>query len=363
MNRGGAESLIMNIYRNIDRSKVQFDFIVHQQKKGDFDEEILELGGKIYRISSLGQIGPFSYINELVNIMKLHEYIAVHSHTDYQSGFPALAAKIAGIKRRICHSHSNNWIKKDGIKDRVTLIILQSIIKYSATCYCSCSEEAARFLFGNNGLKGTTILKNGIDVRKFTDLDQGCRDSLLVELNLPQNAKIIGHVGTFSISKNQIVILEVLSKLLRVDPNIFAVLVGDGPMKEEVERKAGELGIAENLKFLGKRADIPRLMKSFDVFLFPSIYEGFGIVTIEAQCAGIPCVLSSSVPKSVDMGLGLVSYINLNDDLDVWCSEIIKSFQIKRPDSSKIVKQVSQNGYEIKNNINEWLNLYGVVSG
>src|SRR5665647_859079 len=131
MNRGGAETLLMNVYRNIDRCKIQFDFVSHRMEKCDYDDEITSLGGRIFRIPSLGQTGPLTYIIKLKKIMTQTNYIAVHSHTDYQSGFAAIAAKMAGIKKRICHSHSNNWARGDGLKARITLKAMQSLIRYT----------------------------------------------------------------------------------------------------------------------------------------------------------------------------------------------------------------------------------------
>ena len=159
MGRGGAETLIMNIYRNIDRRKVQFDFITHSQGNGDYDDEIKTMGGKIHCIPSLGNIGPFNYLKRLVALMSANDYIAIHAHTDYQSGFPALAAKICGIKNRICHSHSNNWLKNKGIKEWLILKNLQVMIRFSATKFCSCSEEAAEFIFGKSNNKQSAYLE------------------------------------------------------------------------------------------------------------------------------------------------------------------------------------------------------------
>lgn len=362
MDRGGAETLIMNVYRNVDRSKIQFDFIVHGTEKGDYDDEILEMGGKIYKISSLGQLGPVLYIRELVKVMHLYPYQAIHSHTDYQSGFPAVAAKLTGIQQRICHSHSTNWQKGERLKERIILKMLQKIINFSATRYCSCSEEAAEFLFGKHMLEKekVKILKNGIDVSAFTNIDRNCRKSLIQELQLPEEVIIIGHVGTFSESKNQIFILKVLEKLLEKDPRFVLLLVGDGPLKQRIMDEAKRLGILDSIRFLGIRSDIPIIMKAFDLFLFPSIFEGFGIVALEAQSAGTPCVLSDAIPKNVDMGLGLISFLNLEQSIEVWCEAINKGLLIKRPENNMIINKVVSKGYDIQNNIQDWLSLYDI---
>jgi glycosyltransferase EpsF len=364
MDRGGAETLIMNIYKNLDRKKVQFDFITHNTKKGDYDEEILSLGGRIFNTLSLGTLGPVKYMKELVRIMTLNHYEAVHSHTDYQSGFPALAAKISGIKRRICHSHSTNWPKGTQMKEKVTLKLLKSIIKFSATSYCSCSMEAAQFLFGKNMVDNhkVKILKNGIDLKDYEYVDQNSRYRVQKELSLPEDTKIIGHVGRFSESKNQIFILRILKEILAEDERFVALFIGDGPLKREIEQEAERLGILHHVKFLGVRTDIPRLMKSFDVFLFPSIFEGFGIVTLEAQCAGTPCVVADTVPKTTDLGLNLLSYVSLNDGLNIWVKKTKQACFLERPDSTKINEQFKTYGYDIRGSINDWLRLYGIPS-
>ena len=180
------------------------------------------------------------------------------------------------------------------------------------------------------------------------------------ELQLSEDVITIGHVGKFSPSKNQMFILQILERLVREDNRFTALLVGDGPLKKQIETEAEKLGILKNIRFLGVREDIPRLMRAFDVFLFPSLFEGFGIVTVEAQSVGTPCVLSDTVPKSTDMGLGLVKYINLDENLEVWCEEIKKALLIERPRSSRIIAQISKKGYNIQHNVSDWLHLYGV---
>lgn len=361
LDRGGAETLLMNVYRNLDRSFFQFDFVSHTTEKCDYDDEIIKLGGRIYKIPSLGQIGTISYITELKKIMSSHSYVAVHSHTDYQSGFPALAAKLCGIKNRICHAHSNHWAKGSSFKERSILKILQIMIKLFATEFCACSNDAARFLFGKRKAnKGQfNLLKNGIELTQFIDSASDSKDSVLQELDLTRNVKIIGHVGRFSHSKNQIFILKVLKKLLEEDSSFVALFIGEGPLKNEIKKEAEGLGILDHIRFLGVRIDISRLMSAFDVFLFPSLFEGFGIVTIEAQSSGTPCVISNTVPKSTDMGLGLISFVDLDASLDVWCREIKEAILIERPNKESIMSNVSKRGYNIQNNVNSWLELYG----
>ena len=362
MNRGGTETLLMNVYRNIDRSQVQFDFVSHRSDRCDYDDEIESLGGKVYRIASLGQSGPLIYIHEIKKILKATTYIAVHSHTDFQSGFPALSAKLSGINKRICHSHCTQWGLKSGLKGKLLLTCLQTLIRFSATDYCACSKDAGEFLFGRkNVAKGLIhLLNNGIDPGQYSN--EPSVDSLPVrdELKLDPETILIGHVGNFSEIKNQSFLLSILKKSIEEGLNYIVVFVGEGPLRTEIETKAKEMGLSNRTKFLGVRQDIPRLMKAFDAFLFPSLNEGFGLVTIEAQCAGTPCVVSDSIPRSTDMNLNLIRYLNLNDDLLKWIGEINRMIEEEKPDEKTIFEQFKRNGFSIHENINEWLTLYGV---
>jgi glycosyltransferase EpsF len=362
MNRGGAETLLMNVYRNIDRDKIQFDFVTHRIEACDYDDEITLLGGRIFRIPSLGQTGPLSYINELKKIMTQTNYTAVHSHTDYQSGFAALAAKLAGIKKRICHSHSSNWGRGDSLKARMTLKAMQILIRYAATDYCACSVEAARFLFGPSLADSEKIhvMKNGIEINRFSKLEPDCQRDVKQELNIPPESIIIGHVGTFSLSKNHIFLLKVLKQMTEEGKDVVAVLVGDGLLKTGIEDEAEKMGIFNRIRFLGVRADIPRLMRAFDVFVFPSVFEGFGIVTLEAQCSGTPCVVADAVPRLTDMGAGLIDFVGLHEGPAVWSQQINKALYVEKPDQNTIINKIARRGFDIRQNIHDWLNIYGV---
>lgn len=362
MDRGGAETIIMNIYRHLDRNKIQFDFISHSNKKQDFEDEIINLGGRLFKTSSLGVTGPIVYLKRLTKIMSSFPYQAVHAHTDYQAGFPALAAKIVGIKIRICHSHSNNWTKGNHIKGILTHKAMQTMMKVSANRYCGCSHEATRFMFGKQIVKNkkVLILKNGINLNEFTETNSNSKTSVIREFDLNKDVKIIGHVGRFSDSKNHIFILHLLEKLLKKDKGFIALLIGDGPLKLEIEQKANALGIKDHIRFLGVRTDIPRLMKAFDVFLFPSVFEGFGIAALEAQVSGTPCIISDTVTRSTDMELGLASFISLDEPLDIWCEKTINSLLIAPPDIETIKKLISTKGFDIQSNVRDWIKLYEV---
>lgn len=363
MNRGGAETLLMNVYRNLDRTKLQFDFVSHSPDVADYDNEIRALGGRVYHIPSLGQLGPIGYIKKLKEICSSYPYEAVHAHTDYQGGFPALAARLSGINKRICHSHSSSWLLGNDMKAKLTLTMLQGVMRIAVTEYCACSTEAASFLFGKRlADKGKVrVLKNGIDWSPKRESHEQCAASLKQEFGLPSDAKIIGHVGKFSESKNHRFIVKLLRRLLEMDRSYYVVLVGNGPLRSEIEELAIQAGVDDHIRFVGVRDDIPRLMEAFDCFIFPSLFEGFGMVAVEAQSAGTPCVVSANVPRSTDLGLGLISYVSLNDHLDRWRVQIEKALVKRRPERGMVEEALGRSGFHIKDSIPEWLSLYGLA--
>lgn len=361
MHRGGAETMIMNLYRNIDRKKVQFDFIVHSDKKGDYDDEIMSLGGRIIKCKSLGSLGPIKYIKELSEIIKQNgPFQAIHSHTDFQGGFVALAAKKANISKRICHSHNTRWVANPNIKHKLQLTLFKEMIDKYATDYCACGVDSASFLFKKSKIDSNkiTYLNNAIEVEKFNaSIDY---DYLRKELNIKNDEMIIGHIGRFYEQKNHRYIVKIGRYLKNNNYKFKILLVGQGPLQQEIREMVNEYNLDENIKFLGVREDIPNLMKLFDVFLFPSFFEGLPVVLVEAQAAGLPCLISDSITKEVDMGVNLLNYLSIKDDIEKWIEEIklIKDKQI--PSYEERVLKIQKKGYEVKSNVDKILRLYDI---
>ncbi|GGE30470.1 putative glycosyltransferase EpsF [Pullulanibacillus camelliae] len=356
----------MHVYRQMDRRQLQFDFVSHQLKKGDYDDEIHALGGSVYRIESLGQVGMRRYIQSLKAIMETRQYCAVHAHTDYQSGFPAYAAKRVGVPIRICHSHANYWDRQATLTGKASLKLLQSIIRFSATDYCACSVEAARFLFGERKLQDQVhILKNGIPINSFleagTQREQySCQ--LKQTLQLSQTAVLLGQVGRLSTTKNQTFTLHLIKACRASGLEIYGLFVGAGSLKAALQKEAEALGIAGHIRFLGVRSDMPRLMAAFDCVLLPSISEGFGMVAIEAQCAGTPCIASDQVPRATDTGVDLITYLPLKADINRWVQVVAERSSHPQICPKTIHAAFSQNGFDIGESLSQWLHLYGVTA-
>ncbi|MBD1378866.1 glycosyltransferase family 1 protein [Metabacillus arenae] len=342
MNRGGAETLIMNLYRNIDRSKIQFDFLTC--KEGVFDKEIVEMGGKVHRIPYLTDGGHFAYLKNLDHFFILNsQYKIVHSHMDKMSGFVLKAAKKAGIPVRIAHSH--NTQSEGGFAARLYKSYAGSYIRNSATHYLACSKLAANWLFKNN-LKSTVLLQNGIDTQKFA-YSKEVRDEVRKELGLNKDCLVLGHVGRFNHQKNHAFLIDVFYELHKQKPDAILVLVGDGPLRSNIEDKVNKKKLDGKVKFLGVRSDIHCLLQAFDIFVFPSFHEGLPLTLIEAQGAGLPCVISENVSEEVDLGINLAKFLSITDK-EEWLNEIQRICNEKA--TRKIPKQaLAEQGYDIKN--------------
>lgn len=357
MNRGGAETLLMNLYRNIDRSKFQFDFLTC--KEGVFDKEINELGGKVYKIPYITEVGHSKYLKALDEFYtKCPQYQIVHSHMDKMSGFVLRAAKKAGVLVRIAHSHSTR--SEGGAVARLYKWYAGTMISKNATDFVSCSQEAAKWLFRNKANR-TIFLKNAIDLDKFK-FSMKKRESIRSELKIKEDQFIVGHVGRFSLPKNHSYVLEVFDEFLSYRKEAILLLVGDGPLLPEIKRKVEGMGLAENVKFLGSRSDVEQILQVFDVFLFPSIFEGFGVAVLEAQASGLPCLISDSITKEIDMGMGLVQSIPLNNK-KLWVERMLDVKYTNYTRKSNLNSLISKNGYDIYSASNDLQEFYSTALG
>ncbi|MCR2822039.1 glycosyltransferase family 1 protein [Lederbergia panacisoli] len=319
MNRGGAETLIMNIYRNIDRSMIQFDFLTC--KPGDFDEEVKKMGGKIHRIPYISDVGHFNYIQGLRRFFTANShYKIIHSHLDKMSGIVLREAKKAGIPVRVSHSH--NTKSEGGAAARTYKWLVGNFIATSATTFFACSNDAAKWLFNKKSNK-TMILKNGIEYDKFTYSDD-IRKQVRLELNLKEKDFVLGHVGRFNHQKNHSFLIDIFAKLQKLNKDSVLLLVGDGEERSAIEKKIRTLKLEKSVRFLGVRKDIERVLQGMDLFVFPSLHEGLPVSLIEAQGAGLPCIISDRISNEVDLGMDLIEYAPL-EDIDLWIKKIQKA--------------------------------------
>lgn len=338
MGRGGLETMLMNYYRHIDRTKVQFDFLVHRDFEADYDQEINELGGRIYHVSKLI---PWSrkYKQELKCFFQHHpEYRIVHVHQDCLSSVALKCAEECGIPVRIAHSHNVNQDKN--IKYLIKLHYMKNIPKYATDCF-ACSEEAGEWMF-----KGSLfhILHNAVDTSLYTysaEISKRVRNGFHIE-----NSFVIGHIGRFDPQKNHSFLLNVFSECIKCQPNSKLLLIGDGKNRVSIEKKVKSLGLEKKVIFAGIRNDVAELLQAMDVFVFPSLYEGLGLAAVEAQAAGIPCILSDKVPIECKMTKN-VEFLSLDDSPDTWAKHILSYVNSPR---DYTYDDLYKAGYDIKEN-------------
>lgn len=339
MGRGGLETMIMNYYRNIDRNKVQFDFLVHRQEEADYDKEIVALGGKIYHMPMLN---PFSksYFNALDSFFKEHKYDIVHCHLDCMSAYPLKIAKKNGVRVRIAHSHNKSQDKN--LKYPIKLYSKRLIPKY-ATHLLSCGKEAGDWMF--NG-KQYTILNNAIDAQSYR-FDKQIREEMREQLGFNQEDFVIGHVGRFNPQKNHNFIIDVFNFVHKKNTAAKLVLVGTGDGQKAIKEKVESLALSDSVLFLGNRTDVNKILQAMDVFLFPSLYEGLPLSIIEAQAAGLPCVISDNVPPECIV-TDLIEAASLDDALAKWEIVITSQKSVKRKDTYELIKK---SGFDVKSNV------------
>lgn len=323
LERGGTEAFIMNLYRNIDRSQLQFDFLVLQENDYPHIEEIKKLGGNIYFGIPFRKTHIGAFLKKCIAVMKQTPYDAVHSHLNVMNGWILLAAKCAGIPKRISHSHDTYG--KGGKFDEYLMHKVECFfIRSQATDLLACSAEAGNYLYGENlFLKKGHVINNGIDVEKFLKVDE-----VPCDLEIPTDASlVIGNISRFEAKKNQLFLLDVFAEILKSEPKAILLLGGvDGGQLEQCRKKAMCLGINQRIKFIGVRQDMPQVLRLLDIYVFPSLYEGLGIVLLEAQASGCYCVASTACPRDSDMGLGRIDYISLEQTCEVWAQRILQRY-------------------------------------
>ena len=349
MNRGGAETMVMNYYRNIDRSKVQYDFMVHRDETGAYDEEIRKLGGRIYKMPPIRPWTEQKYRREIRQFyMKHPEYRIIHAHMSELGYYDFLEAEKCGIPVRICHAHNRphgidlkspvRWYYKTMMMPHVTHMFM-------------CGEESGEWLFGKKNKREFIQLNNAIDAERYR-FNQTLRKQMRDKLKINDNQLVVGHIGRFNPQKNHTFLVDIFQEVHKKKSDAVLLLVGDdaGDGGAEIHRKVKKLGLEKHVRFTGVRSDIPELLQAMDVFLFPSLFEGLSVASIEAQAAGLPVLISDKVPIECKK-TNLVKVISLSELASVWAKEVIKAGKIQHRDTYEKIKNA---GFDVKENA-RWL--------
>lgn len=340
MNLGGIENYLMSLYRNIDRSKVQFDFLVHRVEKGHHDDEIRALGGRIFYIQPLHPTTHQSYLKKIRDVFKVSEYDFVHSHMNATSYEVLKMAKIMGVPHLIAHSHTSqntlNW--------KATVRYMHKKLLNTLPLYkMACSDQAGKWLFGKKSI--FKVMPNAVDVEEY-DFNPAIRNQIRTELGIKETDTVIGNVAQFKYMKNHEFMLEVFAFYYARNPHSYLMFVGDGVLREKIERSAKEKGIYNKVLFVGQKSHIQHYLNAMDLFLFPSTYEGFGIAALEAQVNGVPVLISDRLPLELRM-TSLVHSLSLTKGAKYWAEHIgqILKFAGER---RNCIEEIKNKGYEVK---------------
>ena len=350
----GVMNVIMNYYRHTDRTKIQFDFLYFEERNPDFKDEIKNLGGNIFSVNKPSLKHIYRTYKEFNFFLSNNyvKYTAVHLHEVYLVHFISYFCKKYGIKHLITHAHTTKYSDnpKNALRNRMMCLGL----KKSATDYFACSKAAGEFYYGKeavaNGL--VKVIPNAIDLEKYK-FNQAIREKIRKSLNI-EDKFVVGHIGRMAPPKNQKFLLQIFKKVKKERTNSILLMIGNGPLKKEIESEIKRLNLQDSVILLGVRNDVPNLLMAMDVFVLPSLSEGLGIVAMEAQASGLKCILSDKVPVETDMGGA--KYISLQTYCKQWASAILNCE--KKHNRNSYLSNLIKNGYSIKESVEALQNYY-----
>lgn len=351
---GGAENVAMNFVRYLDQQKYQCDYLVFSEEIGEYEEEAIKFGANIIRIPAPNK-GYKNYIKNLKAILKVNQYDIVHSHTLFNNGITLKVAYDANIKKRISHSHSTDSGVKETLKYKIYKNIMKNMIKKYATHMIACGLEAGKYLYGDEEFKKNGIvINNGIDAKKYC-YSEIKRNRARKELGIKEEL-LIGHVGRFTETKNHSFLLDIFNEVYKDNNNSKLLLIGDGELRTEIEAKIKKLDLQDKVVLTGIRNDVAYLQQAIDVIVFPSLYEGLPVSIVEAQAAGIPCIVSDNVTTEVKI-TDCVNFMSLQKSSKEWANKILEFRNIEKKNT---VEELILAKYEINSIIEEVAKIYEV---
>lgn len=352
MNAGGAETFLMKVYRKLDKTRYQMDFCVNVQETCFYEEEILALGGKVHRIPSKSE-NRKEFTRQLRELIVTQKYESVLRITSNAMGFMDLMiAKQAGAKLRAVRSSNSsgnaNW--KSQMAHRLGRLLYG---KYVNVKFAP-SDLAAEYTFGKKACRAgqVTLLCNGVDLNVF-HYDADGRVAVRKEFGIEEDCLLVGHVGRFMLQKNHKFLLHVFGEIVKKRTNAKLLLVGNGPLEQDLRKQAAKMGIAEQIIFAGIRKDVPQLLSAMDVFVFPSFYEGMPNTVIEAQATGLPCVIANTITKTANI-TGLIEYLSLDMPAGLWAERALAQNVGERAETTKLFLE---QGYDIESVARQFVKL------
>lgn len=359
LSRGGIETWLMHVLRNIDRDRFQMDFLVNTDQPQAYDDEARELGARVLHCADYRR--PWRWAQHLKAIADDHgPWDVLHTHLNLYNGVALAVGRGLGFAHRIAHSHNDTEAADTRTRARSAYRwAMQRSIDLNATRKLAASRRAAHSLFGPDWAdEGVDLLYYGIELEPFEV--RGGRRAYLEEFDIDPNAHVIGHVGRFVDQKNHGFLIEIFDRLAARRPDVHLLLVGDGPLRGEVARQVDQRGLADRVTFAGLRDDVPSLMvDAMDVFLFPSLHEGLGIVLVEAQAAGLPCVLSDVVPYEADVTDELLERLSLSAPAARWADVVDRRLDAGPAlDAKEALGRIRDSRFNVANSVDRLARVY-----
>jgi len=346
MDRAGAESMIMNLYRVMDKDVFQFDFVIFTDEKGDFDDEIIALGGKLYRLLDTNPVKRMFALKKF--LLNHAEYKIVHCHMLFSNAFHIMAAKMANVPVRIAHSHNTKNRSKGRMVDLLYYTVSRFIIQKLGTHFIVCGKAAAGFLFP--GQKNVLILPNSVDTVAMAAVRATSTNYWIKEFDVDRHILKIIQVGRLETVKNHRFSLRLAGHLKAAGISFRMMLVGQGEKFYELDRDIESNGLKNQVLLPGIREDIPQLMGGADVMLMPSLHEGFPVVLVESQAVGLPALIADTISPEVDLGVGLVVFLSLDEDLEKWVEALKYLSRKSIMKSAERLEILKEKGFDISSN-------------
>ena len=364
MDRAGAETMLMNYYRAIDRTRYQFDFLVFTGERCDYDDEIESLGGRVVRVE---RVGWLARTLAMIKLMRGGPWRVVHAHTNFSNMFSLVAARAAGIPVRISHAHVTEYMGGSRLK-RIYQAISPRFIRYFATGLAACGKAAGLLLYRPQDT--VTIIPNAVSPEAFMLDRQAANARIRRELDIPSDRRILLQIGRLDAVKNQPFTLEIARKLRLVDPDFIVLLVGRGNLEARLRHEIEANGLEAHVRLLGIRDDIPALLNAADVFILPSLVEGFPVVLVEAQAAGVQCLVSDRVSAEVDLGIGLIRFVPVPGEVPseesqacatAWVEAIGDTGVNEAPSAAERLAVLQTSGYSVASAARRLIDMYALV--
>jgi glycosyltransferase EpsF len=360
MNVGGAETMLMSLYRTVDRRRVQFDFLVYGDEAGFYDEEIARLGGRVLHVPQPRSRGVARAIRDVREVLRTHgPFLAVHAHILHASAIALRAAAAEGVDIRVAHSHSTGDVTEGPLRALYVRWAVRSI-RAHATRLVACGSDAGAYLFGASAQ--WMLLRNGVDLDRFRPPDPATRSDARRELGVPDGCMALGVVARLEPVKNHDFVLRLARQLADDGLQFQVLLAGVGSRRGELEEMVRELRLDDHVRFLGLSKDVPRLLAALDGLLMPSHYEGIPVALVESQAAGLPSLVSEAVSREADLGIGLVDFLPIGS-VNAWPAAVATLPQRRSAAASGTTERVRAAGADVREGAALLLRLYGLEQG